>query len=193
MTMRRSNSWGLVVMMAIACGGDDDSGTSNATAATTTGEESSSGPATTAESTNGTTNATTVGTSMGTTMTDDGPADTGPGDTGPADTGPADTGPADTGPADTGPVETSGGGPLDNCLMMAADDCEECACNNCLMQLMACQADEGCTAIRMCAQENDCTGLACLGPCGGPIGMYPDSVPLAMALSDCYEGACPGC
>lgn len=81
------------------------------------------------------------------------------------------------------------------CIEEAANDCEICACNNCLDQLLACQGDAGCVEIRMCAQETGCTGLDCLGDCGdvidgagGPLG---PSAALALMLSDCYDGV--GC
>jgi hypothetical protein len=48
----------------------------------------------------------------------------------------------------------------------------------------------GCTAIRECAQANNCTGIECLGPCGDVIMMYQNSVPLAQALSDCVDMGC---
>ena len=141
---------------------------------------------------------------------DDGdPSASGPNDSGPSgEDGPQTTGdPSDDGAATSGPSgESSGGGAgsegggdpaLMNCLDMAASDCEECACNNCLTQLMACQQDPGCVAIRMCAQQNMCTGIECLGPCGDVIdangGAFGPSAGLASDLSDCYTGACPGC
>lgn len=77
------------------------------------------------------------------------------------------------------------------CIEEAANDCEICACNNCLDQLLACQQDAGCVEIRMCAQETGCTGLDCLGACGdvidgagGPLG---PSASQALMLSDCYD------
>jgi hypothetical protein len=49
----------------------------------------------------------------------------------------------------------------------------------------------------MCAQENMCTGIECLGPCGDVIeangGPFGESAGLASTLSDCYEAACPEC
>jgi hypothetical protein len=80
---------------------------------------------------------------------------------------------------------------------MAMDACEDCACNNCLPELMACQQDPGCVAIRMCAQEAGCTGIGCLEPCGDVInangGAFGPSAGLASDLSDCYEAACGNC
>jgi hypothetical protein len=195
MTRRGDTAWWLTVVTAWACGGDDSddsTGAGTTLPVTTTGDESSGGSPTTTppETTNGNDDDTADG-----SADDSGPPETGPAESG-EDSGPGESG-EDTGPAesgdDTGPGGSSGGGALDMCLMMAADDCEACACNNCLDQVTTCQADPGCVAIRTCAQENDCTGLACLGPCGGPIGMYPDSLAAAMALSDCYEGSCSDC
>jgi hypothetical protein len=89
----------------------------------------------------------------------------------------------------------TGGDPLQMCLdMVDGDACGECACNNCLEELSACQADEGCTAIRECAQEAMCGGLDCLGPCGDTINMYGGlggpSAMMALALSGCADMAC---
>ena len=67
----------------------------------------------------------------------------------------------------TGPGTTTGnetGDPVQQCIMMLPDPndaCGQCACSNCTMELAECQMDEGCTAIRMCAQENMCNGSAC--------------------------------
>jgi hypothetical protein len=68
---------------------------------------------------------------------------------------------------------------------------------NCLAEVQACEMDPGCVEIRMCAQQNMCTGIECLGPCGTVIddngGPFGESASLASTLSDCYEGACPNC
>ncbi|HWB81299.1 MAG TPA: hypothetical protein VG755_40330 [Nannocystaceae bacterium] len=92
---------------------------------------------------------------------------------------------------------TTGNDSLDHCLEEAATSCEECACNSCLPQLMACQEDPGCVAIRMCAQESGCTGIECLGPCGEVIdangGPFGPSAGLASMVSSCYTDACDGC
>jgi len=122
-------------------------------------------------------------------------------DPGPMTGGPSDGGEMTTGPMGDGgmpPGDGGGGDPgLMECLDQAVNECENCACNNCLMQLESCEQDPGCIAIRMCAQQNMCTGLGCLGPCGdvidangGPLG---PSAGLASTLSDCYEASCPGC
>jgi hypothetical protein len=140
-------------------------------------------------------------TDMSTTSPPETGEETSPPDTSAEETSPTESGeetsPPETG-EETGPQETGeSGGALEMCLDMAADGCEECACENCLDEVTACQMDPGCVEIRMCAQENDCTGIACLGPCGdvinangGPLG---ESAGLASALSDCYEGACADC
>lgn len=123
-------------------------------------------------------------------------------DAGPAGTGgPADGGDDAPPPADTGPVDDGGaddaGGPAAECLAQAMNECETCACNTCLTQLQACEQDPGCVAIRMCAQQNMCTGIGCLGPCGAVIdehgGALGPSAGLASMLSDCVEGGCPAC
>jgi len=74
----------------------------------------------------------------------------------------------------------------------------DCACDNCVCELGDCEADAGCTAIRACAQEKDCLGVACYAPdtCqsvidenGGPMG---PATALATALSTCVEAIpCP--
>lgn len=150
----------------------------------------------------------------GATMT---PADSGPGDDD-ADDPPGESG-SDPGDGTTssddqtsGPASTSGDPPpsgestgnnagetgpgdsdLEVCLGQATNDCEICACNNCLAELSACEDDPGCIAVRMCAQETGCVGLGCLGVCGDVIeeagGLGGESVMLALQLSDCYEAA----
>lgn len=88
--------------------------------------------------------------------------------------------------------------PVDMCLQEIdkGDACGECACNNCLAELSACNADPGCTAIRECAQEAMCSGLACLGPCGETIddngGFAGPSAMLALTLSGCIDDNCAG-
>lgn len=207
MSIRR-HAWLVTMVLAGACGTEDgDDATTVASAGT--GDTGTDPSASTSPTTSATTSATTNSSTTTPADTsdsdadseDDGPLETGPVDSG-EDTTPADTG-DDTGTEDdTGPSPTDGpsdddGGALDMCLDMAADACEECACNNCLPEVMACQADPGCVEIRMCAQEAGCTGIGCLGPCGdvinangGPLG---PSAGLASALSDCYEGACANC
>ena len=122
---------------------------------------------------------------------DDGAGDDGAGTGGPSG---GDAGDDDPPPGDgDGGVDPS----LMQCLDATTNACEECACNNCLTQVMDCQLDIGCVAIRICAQAHGCTGIDCLGPCGDVIndhgGPFGESVGLATALSDCYTGACPNC
>ena len=111
--------------------------------------------------------------------------------------------------------ETTGGPACDNtdqatidmCVMGAMgmpDYCPEvgdCNCGSCACELAACQADEGCTAIRECAQEMGCLGIECLEPCGDVIEMYggvagPSGM-IGLMLSACVEASgcptqCPG-
>jgi hypothetical protein len=90
----------------------------------------------------------------------------------------------------------TGGDPVAQCLEMIdpGDACGECACMNCTDELAACQADEGCTAIRMCAQEAMCGGIDCLGPCGDTInehgGLAGMSAMLAQTLGGCVADNC---
>jgi hypothetical protein len=81
-------------------------------------------------------------------------------------------------------------------VMPPGDACGTCACNNCLMELQACQMDMGCVAIRECAQQMMCSGFGCYmpGTCmmvidanGGPGG---PSASLGLTLSMCVDGAC---
>lgn len=206
MPRRTSMSRIVGLVLAIGCASEDDG---DDTTAATLPAESDDGATAPADDDNASVDD-GVDDGPATTPDDDGPATTDPSDTGgddgpPVTTGPVDTGddgPAETGddgPVETGdgPAETGDGGPAQECLDMAANDCEVCACENCLPQLQACQMDPGCVEIRMCAQENMCTGIECLGPCGDVIdangGAFGESASLASDLSDCYEGACPGC
>lgn len=86
--------------------------------------------------------------------------------------------------------------PVEECKMGADQQtaCSDCACENCLEQTLACRADEGCRAIRKCAQDNNCSGVGCLGPCGPVINMYGGfggmSAQLGLDLSGCVEEYC---
>jgi hypothetical protein len=51
--------------------------------------------------------------------------------------------------------------------------------------------------MRDCAEQAGCVGADCYEPCQGVIdqngGPFGESAGLAVALSDCLEGACPVC
>ncbi len=122
---------------------------------------------------------------------DDEPAGSSTGGEGPGpDPDPPSGSSSDTG-EEPGPSTGEQDGALAVCLDEAVNECEVCACNNCLDELTACGADPGCVEIRVCAQQTGCTGLDCLNDCGdvidgagGPLGA---SAGLALMVSDCYE------
>lgn len=106
-----------------------------------------------------------------------------------------------TGPDTTTGDESTSTGPIDpieQCLMMVelGDECGECSCMSCYDELQVCLDDEGCVAIRECAQEAGCDGLNCIGPCGDVINLYGGpfgiSGMLAQALGHCVGIECPG-
>lgn len=100
-------------------------------------------------------------------------------------------------PGDDSGEGGSGDPVLDACLDLAVDDCQVCACNQCLDPLYACQQDPGCVAMRDCAEQTGCAGVDCLEPCGAVIDMYGGpfgaSGALALALSDCLSVQCAIC
>jgi hypothetical protein len=190
-------------LLFTACGDDKGStDTAATTPLTTTGDESTAG-------TNNTTmidEPTTAGptTSDDTTGVVDPSTSTGPVDpstsTGPdPDTTTPTTVDTTTDPDPGTSSETtdpSGGDPVEECKMMAdpMNACSDCVCENCLEQLQACQADEGCVAIRMCAEETGCTGIDCLGACGDVINMYGgiggESAMIGLQISMCLDQNC---
>jgi hypothetical protein len=118
------------------------------------------------------------------------------------------TGESETMSETTGPAcDNADQATIDMCVMGAMgmpDYCPEvgdCNCGSCACELAACQADEGCTAIRACAQEEGCLGIECLEPCGDVIEMYGGvagmSGMIGLMLSACVEASgcptqCPG-
>jgi hypothetical protein len=99
------------------------------------------------------------------------PAGAGGGGTGGGGTGGGGTGGGGTGGGGSGGRGGSGGGdaatcmPTDaaktQCKMQGADSgsctaLTECACNACVCELSACEADPGCQAIRACATRTGC-------------------------------------
>lgn len=115
----------------------------------------------------------------------------------PETTAPETTAPETTAPVDTGETtDPSGGDPVEQCKMMAdpQTECSDCVCENCLEELQACQADEGCVAIRMCAEETGCTGFDCLQACGDVIDMYGgiagESAMIGLQISMCLDQNC---
>jgi len=190
-------------LLVTACG--DDKGTTDATTtASSTGGEgdttsdppsSSTGPDT--PTTAGMSEAMTSTTNVDPSTTDVDPStstSTGPD---PDTTTPETTDPETTEPETGGTtIDPSGGDPVEQCKMMAdpMTECSDCVCENCLEELQACQADEGCTAIRMCAEETGCTGLDCLDVCGDVIdeygGPFGPSGMLGLEISMCLMGSC---
>lgn len=188
-------------LLTFAACGDDGMGATGATA--TTGTTTSGGGSTTTAGTTTSDDPTTTGgtTAPGTTTSDEDPT-TGPGTTTnpgtTTDPGTTTEPGTTTDPGTTGPGTTTDD-EVAQCKMMLPDPndaCGNCACENCLEELQACQADEGCTAIRECAQANMCSGFDCLGPCGdvindhgGPLGA---SGMLGLTLNNCIQDAnCP--
>ena len=183
-------------LLVTACG-DDGTGTTNST---TTASSTGSEGETTAGSSNDSTGPdtpTTAGMSEAMTSTTNvdpsTSTSTGPD---PDTTAPDTTSPETTAPETSETTDPSGGDPVDQCKMMAdpMTPCSDCVCENCLEQLQACEADEGCTAIRMCAEETGCTGLDCLDVCGDVIDMYGGAFgPSGMkglAVSMCLMSSC---
>jgi hypothetical protein len=99
-------------------------------------------------------------------------------------------------PDTTDPSTTTGGDPVEQCKMMAdpQTECSDCVCENCLEQLQACEMDEGCKAIRQCAEETGCTGFDCLQLCGDVIDMYGgiggESAQKGLQISMCLDMNC---
>lgn len=100
----------------------------------------------------------------------------------------------------TGDDTTAGGTtvvePYDQCMMQTepGNECEECICDKCLTEWLACQEDEGCLAIRACALLNTCAGVECLWVCE-PVhskygGLYGPSGALAIELGLCATMPC---
>ena len=184
MTRRSGGGWIVGFALAMGCASEDDDAAT--TVATTPGGTDDGATAPDDDGDEGADDAPDDGVDDGPATADDGPS-TSPPETGADDDPPVTTGPADTGDEgpgdgeDTGNAEapegSGGGDALQMCLDMADDECEDCACMNCLAEVQACEMDPGCVEIRMCAQENMCTGIECRGPCGpvieengGPFG-----------------------
>jgi hypothetical protein len=91
---------------------------------------------------------------------------------------------------------TTGDPELQECLGQVEpnDPCGVCACTECLDELQACEANPGCKAIRDCGQMAGCTGVDCLGPCGGVInmngGVFGQPAQLAQAIGNCVASQC---
>ncbi|MEZ4373076.1 MAG: hypothetical protein AB7S68_16010 [Polyangiaceae bacterium] len=86
------------------------------------------------------------------------------------------------------------GGAGDDCLAVAADDCDVCTCDGCRAEWDACQDDMGCIAIVDCAKAAGCSGAQCLGPCGQVIqqngGVQGQPAQLALGLGTCQSTTC---
>jgi hypothetical protein len=160
--------------------------TSNPTMVTTASDDTT-GQSTTDDAGSGTSDQST-----GAASTTDGPSST----TEPDTTSTTEPDTTTTGVDDS--TSTGSIDPIEQCLEMVepGDECGECACMSCYDELQACQADEGCVAIRECAQEAGCDGLNCFGPCGDVFNLYGgpfgESGMLAQALGNCVGNECPG-
>ena len=108
----------------------------------------------------------------------------------------------------------------ERCLGAAANDCEECACTHCSVQLQTSAETSGCPEITACIRTSGCTGVDCYcgtfdaaacasgqadGPCrsamlnapGGkmPTLLSPSAGPAAdaaVAIDGCMHAAEPG-
>jgi len=188
-------------LLLSACGDDKGSTDTDATTTLTSTGGDTTGP--------GNTTVIDEPTTVGPTTSDNttGPVDpstsTGPVDpstsTGPDPDTTTPTSLDTTEPGTSSSTETtdpSGGDPVEQCKMMAdpMTACSDCVCENCLEELQACQADEGCVAIRMCAEETGCTGIDCLGACGDVINMYGGiggmSAMIGLQISMCLDQNC---
>jgi len=188
----------MTVAVPLACG-DNGGGTTGGSTGGTTGGGTTGGVDTTGTPTTGDPNTTTGMSASGDTTTGD-PATTEPPTSDPSTTtGPDLTTTTDVTATTTGDTGTGNetGDPVAQCMMMLPDPndtCGQCACANCTDELSACQMDEGCTAIRQCAQDNMCGGIDCLGPCGGVINDYGGiggaSGMKALTLGSCISDNC---
>jgi hypothetical protein len=95
---------------------------------------------------------------------------------------------------------SSGGGtgsdPLAKCKTEAASNpkpaCANCACDHCLTELAACEADPSCVALRNCVQSKNCgcnDQLCVLTKCGSELtaagGIGGPGTTKAIAVGDC--------
>jgi len=192
-------------LVTAACGdnggGTEGASTGGASTGETTGGTTTTTPTTSGEpeTTTGMSSDTTTGdpaTTDAPTTTGEPATTTGPDLTTTTDVTATTTTDGDTGTG-TGTGNETGGDPVQQCIMMLDDPndaCGQCACSSCTMELQTCQADEGCTAIRQCAQDNMCGGFDCLGPCGDTIDMYGgfmgESAGKAIALGNCITNSC---
>jgi hypothetical protein len=185
---------GLVVSLGLllvggglsACGGSDDS---SGGGGTSTGGTSSGGTSSGGTSSGGSAGASSGGTSSG-------------GSAGTATGGSAGTATGGSGGAATGGSAGSSGDPLAECKAQAASNpnpaCANCACDNCLNELQACEADPTCVALRNCAQTNNCCDEFCvLLSCGNELtaagGIGGPGANKAIAVRDCTETASCNC
>jgi len=112
------------------------------------------------------------------------------------DTGEPDPGSTGAPDPDTTGDTTSAPDPIAAC--KAEEDpptaCHDCICDNCYENYQACVNDEGCTAIRGCAEETGCMGLDCLDSCGPVIDMYGGflgmSAKIGLDLNQCLGDNC---
>jgi hypothetical protein len=96
----------------------------------------------------------------------------------------------------TGGGGTSGTDPYAECQAQATQQpnpaCASCACDHCLTELQACEADPTCVGLRTCALQNNCCDELCvLTRCGGELqqagGLQGAGTQKAIAVRDCTE------
>lgn len=180
-------------LLVAACG-DDKGTTDSTTSPLTTGNTSTDAGTTTPDTPTTTTpDLTTTGVDPSTTTTAGPTTDPSTTTTGDDTTTNVTSLSSSTDPDTTDPSTTTGD-PAAECKMMVDppnDPCGNCACDNCLAELDACNQDEGCKAIRECAQETGCTDApSCFMLCGNVIGMYPGSIGTAQNIADCINNNC---
>lgn len=172
----------------VACGGDDGGGDGSGG---TSGGGSSSGGASSGGSSSGGSAGASSGGAAG--------ASSGGSSSGGAASGGA-AGSASGGASSGG---AGGGDALAQCKAQAASNpnpaCANCACDNCLNELKACEADTTCVNLRNCAQKNNCCDELCvLLKCGSELqaagGAQGPGTTKASAVKDCtVKNTCNCC
>lgn len=152
-----------------------------------TGDDPGTGPVTTGAPDESTTNVDPSTTS--------GPVDP-TATTGDPDTSTGEPDPSTSSPAPDTTETSATGDPIAECKAEVDPPtaCHDCICDNCYENYQACVDDEGCTAIRVCAEMTGCMGLDCLESCGEVIDMYGGflgmSAKIGLDLNQCLGDHC---
>jgi len=172
----------LGVLAVAACGGDDGGSGSSSSGGTSAGGSSSGGGG-------------AAGSSSGGGGAAGAPA-------GGASSGGSSSGGASSGGTGGAAAGGAGGSDLQECKAKAATNpdpaCANCACDSCLAELKACEADATCVALRNCAQKNNCCDEVCvLLKCGTELqaagGISGPGTTKAKAVKDCTVKATCNC